>query len=843
MITITNIGGIDLTNVILRDQLDPEIGWTQNNTQCTISDIGQLYCEFGTLPKGNSISVHISTTSTPAMCGTMTNIAEATADQVVASADIASINILCKPNVVLKKTEENPSIVPGDTARYTLEVKNIGTGTADGVVLTDNLPYSAGLAWTVDSVTGGGSCQINNFVLSCDFGSLPASEVRTVVVSTPTTAASCGDITNDAAVIATNESATEQNDNHDSATITVYCTSLKVEKLADAELVKANDPIGFQLTVTNIGSSEAVNVVLTDPLPANVTWSEDSTVCSIDSGTNVLSCAFGDLAVNGSASVHVTGMSNAAVCGTMTNTATGKADNITTESKDTASIIIECEPKLSIRKISEEREVAAGEPVVFTMTINNTGSGDAENVTLTDPLPPNPDLTWSFDNVTAGGSCAIDAGVLTCSYGILPAGQSASVRVSAISTLQTCGSLVNTVTAQGSNTSIVTDIAQITVNCGAAVNVTKVPELAEIKAGDSSQPARFIITVTSFGAETANNVELTDPLTSINDLAWQIDSVTGGGSCEIANGSLKCSFGDLASGQERVITISSQTSQVRFCRSDANRTIENYVTVTATNESEDDVYDNIAYAKIDVLCSSGTCDAPDEVYFNDFNSNTSGSAFWSTYPITTSPNGTQTFLGEFSNYDLRFTYPDTNPIGHQMIKVSFDLYVIKSWDGNVVRFNNHPTIVGPDHWQFRLLNEAGAVTRTYIDTTFTNYSEPKFQVFTQAYPGNYPGMNYPAGLGSSAMFTLGYVFGGPRDGIYHIVYYIRHTDPNVKLSFKALGLQSIYDENWGIDNFELRLMRCNAEFSMQNFNYIPALSNVNAPTSPLLSQDVRTEDK
>ena len=401
-ILVSNKIAVPLTNVVVRDQLDPDVGWTVNSSDCAIDETGLLSCLIPTLPVGWTYTIHLSAKSTPAMCGVLDNTATAYSNEVPVAEDSASINIHCQSDVTVKKTEESPSIVAGDTARYSLEVTSTGTGPAEGVMLEDILPNAAGLNWTVDSIEGGGTCQIAGSVLSCDFGTLNPGEVRTVVISSPTLATQCMDIINTATVTSTNEDVSRQADNTDSGTITLYCTTLRVEKLADAELVNANDPIGFSIMVTNTGTTEARSVVLSDALPAGVDWSEDSSACSISSGT--LSCSFGNLAGGASAVVHLSGLSSAAVCGTMTNTAIAQAENISLPSEDTATIEIKCAPKLTVVKAPEQDAVAAGSPVRFTHTVSNTGSAPAENVVLTDPLPTGSGLSWSYDMVSSGGS-------------------------------------------------------------------------------------------------------------------------------------------------------------------------------------------------------------------------------------------------------------------------------------------------------------------------------------------------------------------------------------------------------------------------------------------------------
>lgn len=840
MIAITNLSSTNMIGLEVRDRLDPHTGWSVNHPDCSIDTNSLLTCHLN-LPAGWSTNIHISANSTADMCGVLDNVAVATVDGLTAGAH-ASINIHCLPDIVIDKSPVDPSISAGERAQYSLVVTNIGDGAAENVSLTDSLPAAGGLTWSIESVTGGGDCSITGGVLSCGFGLLEPGETRTVIVTSSETSPSiCGDITNEASVAADNENETDLANNRDSATVTVYCTTLELEKLADAEVVKANEEIGFTITVTNTGDYVAREVNVTDSLPAGVEWSEDSSACSITSST--LSCSFGDLAPGNSASVHITGLSSAAVCGVVSNTATATAENLPDPVDDTATVNVTCAPMISVVKRPESNMVPFGSMVRFTMTVTNYGTAPAEDVTLSDPLPPDPDLTWSFDNVTEGGICSIADGVLNCTFGTLPAGGTASVRISAMSSQDTCGYILNTVTADGSNTPPVIDIARVYVACDVNVRVTKTAERDEIVAGEASQPARFTILVENNGPYTATNVILSDPLSTTNSLNWTIDSATTGSNCSITSGTLNCNMGSLAPGEQREIVISSPTSSERFCRPSANRTIENLVTVTASNEPLENTADNTDYATIQVLCNQPFCESPDGLYANNFNNGVAEAANWSFTNVTTSPNGTQTFLGELNNDDLVFTYDDTDVAGHYMIIVSFDLYAIRSWDGNVV--NHYGVTVGPDRFQFRLLNESGLVERTLLDTTFNNYFEPEFEVynFFQSYPRSFSaGLDLPPGTGSSAQDTLGYQFTGPRDSVYHFAYSLPHTERTVKLSMEAFGLQKIHDESWGIDNFRLRLIRCNTLFFQENNYFMPVIAQPSSQvfqTSPL--EVIRTE--
>ena len=73
-------------------------------------------------------------------------------------------------------------------------------------------------------------------------------------------------------------------------------------------------------------------------------------------------------------------------------------------------------PDIKIVKTADAAQVNAGEQIGFTLTVYNTGSGDAKGVNLSDVLPVKAGLSWSIAGQGAGwaGTCAIAAGTLSC---------------------------------------------------------------------------------------------------------------------------------------------------------------------------------------------------------------------------------------------------------------------------------------------------------------------------------------------------------------------------------------------------------------------------------------------
>lgn len=122
---------------------------------------------------------------------------------------------------------------------------------------------------------------------------------------------------------------------------------------------------------------------------------------------------------------------------------------------------------------------------------------------------------------------------------------------------------------------------------------------------------------------------------------------------------------------------------------------------------------------------------------------------------TVSPNGAQRFLGEFggpqigvpgdpgynhTRVDQTISLSLSNLPRHSSLQVAFDLYVLKSWDGNSPRY-------GRDRFIFKVADGP-----TLLETTFSN--NPKTS--TEASFQDFPKTNSLPWSGASSTNTLGY---------------------------------------------------------------------------------------
>ena len=479
-ITVTNDGpGIAIGVTLEEITLPAGVDWSTDNVDCNIAAL-ILGCDFGTLDNGGSFDVVISGVTDSADCGSLFNLVEVgasnepdTAPANTNNRDDATITVLC-PDVTVDKDAVNAIVNAGENASFDIIVTNNGPGTAFGVTLTDMLPSVSG-TWAL-SGTNESDCSIagDGVSLSCRFGDMASGASKTFTVSTTTDPADCPvsgtfDLDNTATVDATNEPNTPAftANNSDSATITVNCPDVTVDKDAVNAIVNAGENASFDITVTNLGPGTAFGVTLSDTLPSvSGTWGLSGT----DAGDCTLvglalDCDFGDILAPdillpdiNSRSITVSVVTVAADCdnddGTvdLDNTAVVAATNepgtATGNNEDSATITVNC-PDLVVEKTAGDSLILGGTDASFTITVTNLGPGDAFDVTLDDTLPG---TGWAENPDTL---CTINVGaddVLDCDIGTLANGASFSVTVERDTTVAECGSVLNnTATASASN--------------------------------------------------------------------------------------------------------------------------------------------------------------------------------------------------------------------------------------------------------------------------------------------------------------------------------------------------------------------------------------------------------
>jgi uncharacterized repeat protein (TIGR01451 family) len=404
-----------------------------------------------------------------------------------------------------------------------------------------------------------------------------------------------------------------------SASTCVAGASIHIAKTADANQVDAGEGIGFTLTVYNSGTGDAKGVSLSDPLPTNtgLNWvignqgSGWNGTCKINGGT--LTCGpatvpFGTTLAGSSFTVHITSTTTAATgggcpggSGVVNNTGTVTTTNDGSD-QSTASTCV-AGASVAIVKTADDPQVAAGNPIGFTLTVSNSGTGNAKGVTLSDPLPTNTGLSWTIENQGSGwnGTCAITGGTLHCGTVTVPAGTTQAgstytVHIVSPTTLATggicpdTGVVDNTGTVSSANAGSAQDSASTCVQGMTDLEITKSGSptsqtITKLPGGNIT----WTITVTNKGSLADTHVQVGDPMPANNtyvSYTTSIGNVCTGGAI------LQCSLGTMQPGD--VVTITLLTTPM------TTGTITNTANVVG-DLAETDYTNNSANASVKVI--------------------------------------------------------------------------------------------------------------------------------------------------------------------------------------------------------------------------------------------------
>lgn len=329
-----------------------------------------------------------------------------------------------------------PDVInPGQTSDVVFTVTNTSDFAAKhGWSFADTLPAgvvvaspettstTCGAGTTVSAPAGGDRISVTN-------GDLPASTAAVdggdpycqVVVRV--TAARDGTYVNrsgDVSLVGLNPPA--------DATLRVGSADLSIQKTTRPRMAVAGELVRFHLRVVNHGPLAAHDVVVSDPLPAGLTFVRGSAGCALSGGT--VQCSLASLAAGASTAFRVVARVSPKSHDGFVNTATVSAptpDPDLSNNSSTVAVPVARRADVAITKTALVSKVTAGGQVQYVLVVRNHGPSRATQVTVTDPLARQLTATSA---VPSQGSCSIAFGVV-CQLGSLAVGGSAQVLVAA----------------------------------------------------------------------------------------------------------------------------------------------------------------------------------------------------------------------------------------------------------------------------------------------------------------------------------------------------------------------------------------------------------------------------
>ncbi|MBP8297061.1 MAG: DUF11 domain-containing protein, partial [Burkholderiales bacterium] len=244
---------------------------------CTAAGSGNI-SDTVNLPAGGSVTYTVSATISAAATGSLSNTATVATPPGVTDPDPANnsatdIDTLTpQADLSITKTDGVTAVLPGGSVTYTIVASNAGLSNATGATVTDTFPASLAATWTCVG-TLGGTCTAAGAGNISDTVNLPAGGSVTYTVSATVSPSATGTLSNTATVTAP-PGVTDSNQANNSATDTDTVTAvpdLSITKTASGSGV-AGTNVTYVVTVTNSGLGVANSVVVTDLLPAGLTF-------------------------------------------------------------------------------------------------------------------------------------------------------------------------------------------------------------------------------------------------------------------------------------------------------------------------------------------------------------------------------------------------------------------------------------------------------------------------------------------------------------------------------------------------------------------------------------------
>jgi len=441
---------------------------------------------------------------------TINNFATVAATDGLGVTDTFNTNTVSTPvpvaaDVSIKKNFDPADILSAGTTTMTLTAENNGPGVATGVTVTDILP--AGL--TVSGALPSGCADVSG-TITCAVGTMQPNATSQFQITIVAPAVGSATSYMNTARITTTTNDYDQSNNASIAGLSVAAlmpANLDIAKIAVLPTVNAGDADSLLIGVLNNGqTATAADLVINDTIPTGftaleATWENDanSGTCTI---TTTISCPVGILGPGSTSIVTITGLTDPDLASGTVLTDTASASSTGTNSPTAqATITVGTVADLFLRKQSVST-ANAGQPLDYTVVVENQGPSNAHSASVTDVLPAGVTVTSLPQN------CTVTNQSMTCALGDLAPGDVVTIAYTVDIPL-VGGTLVNTATASTTtptiNPSTATDTTTNVVVPVADLEATKTASRDSVKIGDT---ITYTVTVANNGPGDAANVRV-----------------------------------------------------------------------------------------------------------------------------------------------------------------------------------------------------------------------------------------------------------------------------------------------------------------------------------------------
>ncbi|UCG70906.1 MAG: DUF11 domain-containing protein [Thermoplasmata archaeon] len=395
-ITYENLGTGWASLVKITDTIPPETTFV-NSTPPPSSSFGDdFYWDIGHLapsPNGTGtiilrVRVDVGTPDETLLYNEVTlDWADANENYYTPLGDDAEV-IVTAPIMSITKTVNQPTADPGDIIVFTIDCKNTGTGWASGVLVTDTIPADT----TYVSSTPGYSSNVGD-VYEFDLGDVGPGATKTVILRVKVDERTPDEtpLNNTATLDYADANGNYYDQLGDYADLVVTAPILSITKTVDVSKADPGDPIVYTINYENTGTGLASLVEIVDTIPPDTSYSSSIPGYNSSSGDD-FTWIIGDLKPGGSGSITITvtvdvGTPDKTPLHNVVTLDYADANGNYYDQLDDFADSVVTAPIMSLLKTVDVPEADPGDPIVYTIEYENTGTGDASNIIIVDMLP------------------------------------------------------------------------------------------------------------------------------------------------------------------------------------------------------------------------------------------------------------------------------------------------------------------------------------------------------------------------------------------------------------------------------------------------------------------------
>ena len=297
----------------------------------------------------------------------------------------------------VKKSVADGAVAANEIVQYTLHVRNLGSLPTSSVRVTDTLP--TGATYITDTTFSGFtrvSASGGRVVWTKSSSSANSDDTIDLTVRMPASIVPGNQVINTLSASGDAAEAEYTNNVYDDVQVAgAAVRDLTVQKWMESGIPLPGEDLQYAMYVRNDGNTSAANILVTDTLPAGMTYVSDLMsygFTRVMTGSQTV-WSSPSLAVGDTRYFYVTAHISDAIAPSslLTNTVSASTSHTETNTANNVyldtHIVLTPTWDLGVYKYLSKGQMVAGRYITYTIVVDNSGNSAATNVRLTDTLP------------------------------------------------------------------------------------------------------------------------------------------------------------------------------------------------------------------------------------------------------------------------------------------------------------------------------------------------------------------------------------------------------------------------------------------------------------------------